>query len=206
MNNPALEEFLRQNPRGQPVDYYAQAPEGGYVRKPYMAGIIHSMTITRGSERDTEVNIIRGGEPQPSSDVRHCTQGMYSVVHLMVYCPVFRGEMTFIENTVLRLLEDLGWDPEEPRVGAALHILGDPEFLNAMTSIIHRRRIPFSSVRLPRDPELALEALDHAFKNVTHAVEFTARDGFSNQSCVTSTFAQTAWTHGVSYLKFALTT
>lgn len=200
MNNPALEEFLRQNPRGQPIDYYAQAPEGGYVRM----GTIHSMTFTR--EGECSSSITRGGEPMPSSDVRHCTQGMYSVVHLMVYCPVFRGEMIYIENTVLKLLEDLGWDPEEPRVGAALHVMGDPEFINAMTSLIHRRRIPFSSVRLPRDPDLAFEALDHAFKQVTHAVEFTARDNFNNPSALASTFAQTAWTHGVSYLKFALTT
>lgn len=200
MNNPALEEFLRQNPRGQPIDYYAQAPEGGYVRM----GTIHSMTFTR--EGECASSITRGGEPMPSSDVRHCTQGMYSVVHLMVYCPVFRGEMIYIENTVLKLLEDLGWDPEEPRVGAALHVMGDPEFINAMTSLIHRRRIPFSSVRLPRDPDLAFEALDHAFKQVTHAVEFTARDNFTNPSALASTFAQTAWTHGVSYLKFALTT
>jgi len=205
MNNPALEEFLRQNPP-RPVEYYAQAPEGGYVRKPFMIGTIHSMTITRGGDRDSEINVTRGGEPMPSSDVRHCTQGMYSVVHLMVYCPVFRGEMIYIENTVLKLLEDLGWDPEEPRVGAALHVMGDPEFINAMTSLIHRRRIPFSSVRLPRDPDLAFEALDHAFKQVTHAVEFTARDNFNNPSALASTFAQTAWTHGVSYLKFALTT
>jgi hypothetical protein len=164
------------------------------------------MSITRGGDEESEINITRGGEPQPSSDVRHCTQGMYSIVHLMVYCPRFTGEMIYIENTVLRLLEDLGWDPEEPRVGAAVHFLGDPAFLNAMTAVIQRHRLPFSSVRLPRDPELAFEALDHAFKHVTHAVEFTRRDAFATPDKLTSTFAQTAWAHGVSYLNFALTT
>lgn len=183
------------------LNLYQDIP-GVYVQ-PKLPGI--GRYYSEGPLRDTE-GVVRGGEPMPSSDVRHCTQGMYSVVHLMVYCPVFRGEMIYIENTVLKLLEDLGWDHEEPRVGAALHFMGDPQFINAMTALIHRRRIPFSSVRLPRDPELALEALDHAFKHVTHAVEFSARESFNGENPVSSTFAQTAWTHGVSYLKFALTT
>jgi hypothetical protein len=207
MDYSALQAILHLPINPHPgVDYHVQdLANGGYRR----LCSIESISITRGTgdagfSRDGETeSITRGGEPQPSSDVRHCTQGMYSIVHLMVYCPRFTGEMTYIENTVLKLLEDLGWDPEEPRVGAAVHFMGDPAFINAMTSVIHRRRLPFSSVRLPRDPELALEALDHSFKHVTHAVEFASRTNHTDS--VTSTFAQTAWTHGVSYLKFALT-
>lgn len=204
MNYPALEDILHLPINPGVVENYAQPPVQGYVRRPVRICTIDSMSITRGG--DEEISFTRGGEPMPSSDVRHCTQGMYNVVHLMVYVPRFTGEMIFIENTVLRLLEDLGWDPEEPRVGAAVHFLGDPAFVNAMTAVIQRRRLPFSSVRLPRDPELAMEALDHAFKHVTHAVEFQSRHHAVLDDKMQSVFAQTAWTHGVSYLKFALTT
>jgi len=176
------------------------------ANKLFSAYTLAALDVMSTDRRNDVASHIRGGDAIPSDDVRHCTQGMYGVVHLMVYCPRFRGEMILIENTVLRLLMDLGWDPDEPRVGAVVSFMGDPEFTKAMAYVIVKRRLPHSSYHLPRDPEIAMEAMEYAFKQTTHAVEFAARDVFTNPDSQTSVFAQMAWSHGVSYLKFALTT
>jgi hypothetical protein len=171
--------------------------------KAYTVAAIECMTTDR---RNDVLSHIRGGEPIPSDEVLRQTQGLYNVVHLMVYCPHFTGEMLTIENTVLRLLMDLGWNPEDPRVGATVSFLGDPEFTKAMAYVIVKRRLPHSSYHLPRDPELAMEAMEYAFKQTTHAVEFSSRSSFFSPDAQRSVFSQMAWSHGVSYLKFALTT
>lgn len=148
---------------------------------------------------------VRGGGAISSDEVRRQTQGMYDVIHLMVYCPQFTGEMTYIENTILLLLMDLGWDLTEPRCGAVVFFMGDPEFVKAMSHVIVRRRLPHSSIQLPRDNEIAMEAMDHAIKGCTHAVEFCSRALMSRPMYPESVFSQMAWAAGVSYRKFALT-
>ncbi|MNE95524.1 hypothetical protein D3C80_1936210 [compost metagenome] len=112
--------------------------------------------------------------------------------------------MVTIENTVLALLRDLGWDPDLPRVGAVIHMSGSPEFVNAMTYVVTRQRLPHHGVRLSRDNVEAQEALDHLLKQCTHAVEFTSRR--MALQCLThqSHFSTLAYAHGLSYLKFVL--
>lgn len=143
-------------------------------------------------------------EAIPSFEVRHQTRGLYDVVHLLVYCPDFVGDMVIIENTVVALLKDFGWDPELPRVGAVVHMAGGDGFVNAMTYIIARLRLPHHSVWLSKDNGEAQEALDHELKQCTHAVEFTSRRMATQCYSQQSHFGELAYNHGLSYLKFVL--
>jgi hypothetical protein len=140
----------------------------------------------------------------PSVNVKLETRGLYDVVHLLVYCSDFVGDMVSIENTVLTLLKDLGWDPELPRVGAVLHISGSTEFVNAMTYCVTKQRLPHHGVRLSKDNAEAQESIDHLLKQCTHAVEFTSRRMATQNFTQQSHFATLAWSHGLSYLKFIL--
>ena len=144
------------------------------------------------------------GQALPSFDVRFQTRGLYDVIHLLVYCSDFVGDMVSIENTVLTLLKDLGWDPELPRVGVEVYISGNTEFVNAMTYCVTRQRLPHHGVRLSKDNAEAQEALDHLLKQCTHAVEFTSRRMATQCFTQQSHFYNLAYAHGLSYLKFVL--
>jgi hypothetical protein len=143
-------------------------------------------------------------DAMPSFEVRYQTRGLYDIIHLLVYCSDFVGDMVTIENTVLCLLKDLGWDPELPRVGAVVHMSGSNEFVNAMTYCVTRQRLPHHGVRLSRDNVEAQEALDHLLKQCTHAVEFTSRRMATQCTTHQSHFSTLAYAHGLSYLKFVL--
>ena len=143
-------------------------------------------------------------DAMPSYEVRYQTRGLYDIIHLLVYCSDFVGDMVTIENTVLSLLKDLGWDPELPRVGVVVHMSGSTEFVNAMTYCVTKQRLPHHGVRLSRDNVEAQEALDHLLKQCTHAVEFTSRRMATQNFTQQSHFATLAYAHGLSYLKFVL--
>lgn len=176
------------------------------IRRYFLAdGSIDVFALSvKAAEKERAGRIGVSNVAMPSFEVRHQTRGLYDVIHLLVYCSDFVGDMVTIENTVLALLKDLGWDPELPRVGAEVHMSGSTEFVNAMTYCVTKQRLPHHGVRLSKDNVEAQEALDHLLKQCTHAVEFTSRrmatQGFSQQSH----FATMAWSHGLSYLKFVL--
>ena len=156
-----------------------QAPDGGYVRR--CAGVVIG-----------------------SPEVLKRTQGMYDVVRLMVYCPDFIGDMQTINQTVLLLLQNLGWDPDQPRVGAVVHYTGSDEFIKAMTYSLLRQRLPYYSLTLPRHNDRALEVLDHGLRQCTHAVEFVSRRAAKGEYVTQSQFNTLAYASGLSYLKFVL--
>lgn len=156
-----------------------QAPDSGYVRA-CAGGVI--------------------GSPE----VQKRTQGMYDVVRLMVYCPDFIGDMQTINQTVTLLLQNLGWDPDQPRVGAVVHYSGSDEFIKAMTYSLLRQRLPYYSLTLPRHNDRALEVLDHGLKQCTHAVEFVSRRAAKGEYVTQSQFNTLAHAAGLSYLKFVL--
>lgn len=139
-----------------------------------------------------------------SPEVLKRTQGMFDVVHLMVYCPDFIGDMNTINQTVLLLLQNLGWDPEDPRIGAVVHYTGSDEFIKVMTHSLIRHRIPYYSLTLPRHNDRALEAMDHGLKQCTHAVEFVSRRAAKGEYTTQSQFNVLAYAAGLSYLKFVL--
>lgn len=139
-----------------------------------------------------------------SPEVLKRTQGMFDIIHLMVYCPDFIGDMNTINQTVGLLLQNLGWDPEEPRVGAVVHYSGSDEFIKAMTYSLLRQRLPYYSLTLPRDNDRALETLDHGVKQCSHAVEFISRRSARGEYVTQSQFSTLAYAAGLSYLKFVL--
>lgn len=139
-----------------------------------------------------------------SPEVLKRTQGMYDVVRLMVYCPDFIGDMQTINQTVTMLLQNLGWDPDQPRVGVVVHYTGSDEFIKAMTYSLLRQRLPYYSLSLPRHNDRALEVLDHGLRQCTHAVEFISRRAAKGEYVVQSQFNTLAYAAGLSYLKFVL--
>lgn len=157
------------------------------------------------AQRAVRVGERENSQALPSYDVRFQTRGLYDVIHLLVYCSDFVGDMVSIEHTVLTLIKDLGWDPELPRVGVEVHISGSTEFVNAMTYCVTRQRLPHHGVRLSKDNVEAQEALDHLLKQCTHAVEFTSRRMATQCFSQQSHFSSLAYSHGLSYLKFVLT-
>ena len=198
--------------------------------RPTLGGFVESLSITRGASAIATVeeamaavdrqdyftpNMMRechdmgyvrrdAGGVIGSPEVLKHTQGMYDVVRLMVYCPDFIGDMQTINQTVSLLLQNLGWDPDQPRVGAVVHYSGSDEFIKAMTYSLLRQRLPYYSLTLPRHNDRALEVLDHGLKQCTHAVEFVSRRSAKGEYVVQSQFNVLAYAAGLSYLKFVL--
>lgn len=138
-------------------------------------------------------------EPVGSERVNQATQGLYDIIRMGVRCQSFKGGHVTITNTLVKLIESIGWLSEFPNHGLMITVFGDPEFKILMTEFCRTLGIPYQIITYWDSAEAAEEDLMNHLRQLTHYVEFV-----EPQASTESVYAKNVFIYGISHLRVVL--